>query len=360
MFLPNNRPFVPKNEKAIRPATETIKSLATLQQRYNQNAILPDGRLSLLYIPKINGLPCTCCSVFDPLDDSGNLTSESIEDILENAKKDYSLAPYASEGFTIDYDFMPVVADGEEAEESVDYKLTGVPSTSCNVCFGTQFIGGYNLYGGARIVLDARAFVRTGMLLDSSPIQVDCKLGDTLTTKIVVPKGATRVDFVGAYSNSDLLDVEVRLDGVEVGASNLLTFCTGLEQTIEILFTKPAKFTHFVLQYGYIDLYIDYSKYVNTTQNDRFAQLGDFTLAVPPLTGTSNLKGSIVVDGVEGLTYRISEMSRSSNRFGNPLITECNARAVQPYETTYGLPRLGKTLQNGGKQKTDYPRRSKL
>lgn len=360
MLLPNNRPFVPKNEKAVRPAVESIKSLATLQQRFNMNAILPDGRLSLLYIPKTNGMPCTCCSVFDPLDDDGKLSSESIDDILENAKKDYSVAPYADKGFTIDYDFPPTVEDGGEDDDAPDYKLTGVPSTSCNVCFGTQYVGGYNLYGGARSVLDARAFQHSGVLLDTSPIQVDCRNGDTLSAKIVVPKGATRVDHVGVYSNDILLDADIRLDGVQVGEPNFLQFCTGLEQTLVITFTVPAKFTHFVLQYGYSDLYIDFSRYVNSTQNDRFSQLGDFTLAVPPLTGAQNLKGSIVSDGVEGLVYRISEMTRSSNRFGNPLITECNARAVQPYETTYSLPRLGTTLQNGGKQKYSYPRRSLL
>lgn len=349
MLYSNKQPVVAKNGKAVRTARESIKFLAPVVQEYHTNAIMPDGRQSLLYILKTNGRQCTCHS-YDPLDVDGNMSDEQMQSILDDARTETSISGYSS--FSIDIDDVDVQEDINPSEPFL------APSIGCHVCMGSNYVGGYNLHNGLRLILDVRDwehnFVQSG-----APLEIHIPKNGSIRTIITLPKGVYRVDQFEARYNDLVLHPNVYIDDTQVDADNLPTFFDGQQHTIQCVFTEEVCFTHFCIQVGFGDLKVDYSKVVNSTQNDRFTQVGNFTLVLPPIIYT-NLKGAIVCDSTEGFMYRITESSRDTTFNGVILTTEAQARLVQPYELSSGLPSLGTVLKHGGYKSPKKPRRSWL
>jgi hypothetical protein len=311
-------------------------------------------------------MACSCCSRADPLDEDGKLLPQNMMDILASAgqpNREVFFTDYTDQSLVIDDSDLDIDLD-TDPEDSPELNMSTVfaPKTvSCGVCFGTGFVGGYRLHSGTRIVVDARNIVGHNMIMDTgTPVRLQACAGSYLEQRILIPRGSDRVDVLRAYDNQDRLTaVRFMIDGTPVSEETLLNYADGFAHTLRIEFDKTMSFTHFELQVGYSELYIDYSRYTNTTQNTLYKQLGDFTIVIPPVVH-DDLKGSITVESTEGLMYRISEMSRNNNFDGSPLFLECSARAVQPYELAYALPRYGKTRPKTDVATGATPRRSYL
>jgi hypothetical protein len=278
------------------------------------------------------------------------MAGSDIQSILSNARQDFSISGYSS--FTIDEDTI----DDVETPYQPNTESVYTPSLGCNVCMGTNYVGGYNLHNGLRLVLDVREWQHDLIRNEDSPVSLSVNKNDTISTKVVLPKGVYRVDQFETRYGQNVLPTNLYIDGEPVDSNNIQLFCDGLEHTLTCVFTKEGRFTHFVLQVGFGQLLCDYSKVINTTQTDRFSQVGSFTIVLPPLI-YSSLKGGIICDSTEGYSYRITESSRDSTFNGVITTTEAQARVVQPYELASELPALGTILKHGEPKKRGTLRR---
>lgn len=391
---------VAKNTWAVEVANKTIDHLGATMQRTLSNAITGDGRESLLYIPKCNGLKCTCQNL-DPLDLDGKLRPELMASILTNAEwgsdaypvyenskpleaklgtdddwgfstdehhatnakpmpanrpsqsegyktKVFSLSDLDDESFNPDdLDIkLPLSFEDDPPEDQNNYiRNTGmVSTTSCPICLGTGWVGGYDLYGGTRLTLpvsSASAFVGS-ILKDANPDYAEMPKGSSLVfNSVILPKGAVRLDECSLWDSRTKIPFKLSIDGIDVPLPRIMDYFDGLSHTLSFKPLAESNVTHAVLQYGTSKLLIDVSTVTITNNNSVYDQQSEVSLALPAITQRA-LKGAIVYDSTDGKYYRVTSMATSHTTKGWVQNLNLEARIVQPYELVTLLPALGR------------------
>lgn len=362
VWTPNTQRRKAKNEKGSEVARQSIENLARQHQAHNMSALRADGHPCLLYIPLVTGRTCTCSQHKQILDEQGNMDAEQMDSILG---PDVDIYEYNSGASTPDS--KNIVLDSEDFLDETDgsppnlpierERMAGAQLTSCNVCQGRRWVGGYSVHGGSRIVLDCtlNPKVHYGELDTlQSPNRYSMTKNGYLEFNVLIPKGAIRIDSFRLWNNDQLLkSFRVLLDSVPVTQDTLLRHPNlGRPQVLRIEFLTDLLATHFELQTAGIDLIpVDLSRYSNTTQNTMYRQLGEFTAVLPP-TFVGDLKGAIIEETVEGLRFRITEMGRNSDHAGQQLFNEVQCQVVQPYELAHLLPGLNKVQHRAAQRMT--------
>lgn len=382
---------IPRNTRAVGVARDTIEFLSATAQRTLQNAITGDGRHCLLYMPKTGGVKCSCHNE-DPLDTDGKMRPEVINAVLNNAGVelgDYrDVAKSINTDLIDDDDFVvgdykttdasPVYGDSQgystktfslsdiddENFDADDFDLdldvglsdepkipslqngyvptTSISTTSCPICLGTGWVGGFDLYGGTRLVLSACSATRfIGChIVDGNPDYVEMTKGSSIVFEnLMLPAGVNRVDEISVWDHRDKIPFIIAVDGNAIPVQNLGLYFDGTKHSISLSPINNTNVTHVTIQYGITDILIDVSKKSISTNNSVYDQQSEVSLVLPPVTN-KELKGAIVYDSTDDKLYRVTSQSTSTTQGGWIQNIDVEARVIQPYELTNLLPRM--------------------
>ena len=385
---------VPRNTYAVGVARETIEFLAPVAQRNLQNAITGDGRHCLLYIPRTGGVRCTCNNE-DPLDLDGKMNPEVMHSLLNSngitvdeytspkredpnkahltdnptkvtngfkitdasptyksantgyQAKVFNLSQLEDDNFDAD-DFDIDLDGGLNGKKPIPTLQNGfiptvnMATTSCPICLGIGWIGGFELYGGTRLVLSASSASRFNgcKLVDGTPDYVAMTKGSTIVyDKVMLPAGAERLDEISLWSGRDKVAFILRVDGTEMSVTELEDKFDGGIHSLEFEPLFNVNITHATLQYGTADILIDVSKKSITNNSSLYDQQTEVTLVLPAIT-QKELKGAIVYDSTDGKLYRVTSSNSAQTQGGWLQSLDLDARIVQPYELTNLLPKM--------------------
>lgn len=384
---------VPRNARAVGVARETIEALGATMQETLRNAVTGDGRVCLLYIPKVSGLKCTCSNC-DPLDVDGRMRPEIMASLLSNngiqiggyeaigvgdsdltkfldvdpsvrdnsnikhpdASPKFGSDGYATKVFTIDD-----LEDDDFDPDNMDIKLddaineTPIPelqngyiptqqasTTSCPICLGTGWVGGYDLYSGTRQVFAASSASKYNgcQLVDGNPDYVKMPKDSSIEfNRVVLPAGATRIDEVALWNSRQRVGFKIWVDGIETSISNLGTFFDGRPHSLKLSPAMSTEITHVTFQYGVSEILADVSKVSVSNNNSVYDQQSPVTVVIPVITG-KQLKGAIVYDSTDDKYYRVASVNNSHTQGGWVQNLDLDSRIVQPYELALLLPKM--------------------
>lgn len=141
--------FLPKNDRLRRehlPAQRSV--LAEASARGYDTALLASGYTGLIFVAKNSGIECTCAKTTSLLTEDGGLKPTSIDRITQNLYNSPERITFHAT------DIEPAKLDPEEwDEEPLDGEVdlttyTGFFQTRCGCCYGTGFVGGFDLIDG--------------------------------------------------------------------------------------------------------------------------------------------------------------------------------------------------------------------
>ncbi len=381
--MPSNRRLHPQNSKVVNTAIETIKTTAPIAQERYWNAFRVNGYTCSVYNFLTQGKLCSCSAgtktnVTKPiLDEEGNAPREYIEQMLNggilNGSFDYGEIPVnplrpSTKILELDTgvkpttthfstDFSTPNANFIEEDYSDDFlegELGNTSNNKCTICYGSGFIGGFNLCFGNRFVLEASHsdiyLYGFSVHQENSPYSFVSYLDDAYVQfKISLPRYINSINALNVKFNSNTLDdarLQVSQDGVfftDLTIANLKTFCTG--QPIIIKVFNIESFTHLEIELNLSEqiTYLEYPVIAKTGDVQLLDAIGDVQIYVSPLISEIKPK-DIIVDNTLGKVWRVISVNDHKDRNYNIHGWEVNARLVQAFEMYSNLPAV-KTIQ---------------
>lgn len=379
--MPSNRRIHPQNGKVVSTAIKTIQTTAAISQEKYWNAFRVNGYTCSVYNILTQGKLCSCSSgsksnVMQPiLDEDGNAPREYIDQMLNgglmNGSLDYGEIPSSMNSYKIkefDSNAKPTSvnfsteldtpnSDYIEEDYTDDFltgELGGVTTSKCSICYGSGFVGGFNLCFGNRLVLDTN--YKNTFLFGYSVHQENLPYTyNSISDKsyidftVTLPKYLNNIICFNIKNNNlnvsaDILASSDSNNFKPVTLSNLIEFCTG--QPIILRVSNVEEFTHIEIEFNLTDqpTYLEYPVISKTGDVTILDAIGDIQIYVSPIISEIKPK-DIIVDNTLGKVWRVVSVNDHKDRNYNMHGWEINARLVQSYEVYSNLPSV-KTLQN--------------
>ncbi len=370
----------PRNNRAAAVAQERLSAIVPLAQQESLNSIGVNAFPSLIYhlLTPGGGKVCTCSRVLDtskdaPLfDANGNASSEHITSLLEGSQFgiiDYGKKPtggnvIGSRGgpFTAPVDDViapptattisptdPTIGEVVDiSHDSFEVPTEAYGNGACPVCFGTGVVGGFQVYGGRRIVVDSTHTglqLNAGVTVDQLEAPYDLLffgVGANAAFTMTLPYLGV-VQSVRTFHKRELVPFLVQIqDGSGVwqpfDPTTASTYMDGLPHNFRLLSPYPeeGRLTYLEIQITQSDLVpIDFSKLSRTGDLSILDPLQDVQLCIPP-TIPYLYPGDIVADSIYGKLWRIKTVEYN-NTLKRNLAFQCDARLVQEYEFLHQL-----------------------
>lgn len=375
--FPSNRRLHDKNTKAVPVAIDRIKTVAPIVQERYHNAFEVNGFPCVVYNKMYAGLKCSCTlgreesPVLPLLDDNGNAAPDHIQSILMGSDfgiEDYGIRPnQEKEGkpFVIDSNNTkkktfqpdhqldnPLSTDVEANLNSTFLELEADRASTgkCGICFGTGFVGGFNVHNGMRLVVSSvsehTAFGYTvDQMVTPHSFSQDDPSGyvDFLVT---LPFGATRLDALNIWNNqTNLTEVNAFIGLSTTGLvpldkTSLLAHCTGTPVVIRV--SGCVQFTHVEIQFNLTNetTYLEYPHFTKTGDLNVLDAVSNVQILVSPKVYQVQ-PWDIIVDLHDRSApryWRVMDNTDFKDRNANVHGWEVNARLVQAYEIYRHLP----------------------
>lgn len=233
----------------------------------------------------------------------------------------------------------------------IDLLTEGGDKTPCGICFGTGVINGYELFGGKRIVLEAKYAsydLNNFEVLNNSPNVFQSSTTSSIKFNLEFPTYFTPIK-IKVYNNlQELEPSSYRLDLVKGLIILPLTFSSleslqGQKNNVSIILSPTIslgdifEFTHIEIVLGYADYFKCDMPPINIPEN--FEQ-DDFVLSSNMVLSTSiaNVdRGSIINDQKYGLLWKVTNVTKASTVSQQVFNQEVDVRAVQNYEQVFNL-----------------------
>lgn len=362
---------IPKNRYAVDPAQSAIKALApVIQEQYN-NAFAVNSYPVLVFQRLASGRICSCSQTLNEnptvpavqlYDEAGNASEATIKTLTTGFQ--YEIKRYASrdkqtvgnqvlEPADINPNERPfhngTALDDEFAGriDTDDFHIIDSPLTMganvCGICFATGIVGGFALFGGNRIILDATAqptLSKAFIDRKEHPFKLSFEEDDgSVEFLVTIPIGIYSILNIRVFDNTKEISAPIQIwDAtnsiwVAVNASNLLTYATGLPIRLQVLGTTSTPFTH--LEIAYLStgtpLYADYPRLNNTGDLTAVDAIDPVSLNISPLL--NGLRAyDCVYDVIQNRLWRVTSVTDFFDRNRNPHGWDCQARYIQPYE----------------------------
>lgn len=375
--FPSNRRLHDKNTKAVPVAIDRIKTVAPIVQERYHNAFEVNGFPCVIYNKMYTGLKCSCTlgkelsPVIPLLDEKGNAAADHIQSMLTGSNfsiEDYGTRPNqenSNKPFVIDSNntkkksFQPEheidnpLATDIEADINASFlELEADRATTgkCGICFGTGFVGGYNVHNGMRLVLSSvNDHTAYGYTVDQTvtPHSFTQDSPDGYVDFIVtLPFGASRLDALNIWNNQTVVsDVTAYIGPSETGLvpltkTSLLSFCTGVPVLIRI--SGCTEFTHLEVQLNLTGetTYLEYPHFTKTGDLNVIDAISNVQILVSPKVYQVQPWDIIVDihDRTNPRYWRVLDNTDFKDRNANVHGWEVNARLVQAYEIYKNLP----------------------
>ncbi len=368
---------VVRRQKQVRTArTHRVKEIAdkvldntsSIAQQEINNAFLVNPHPITLYIPLTNGYPCSC-TYNDTLASDGSMKPELMDSLLSSpvtitpsdsihAKHDMLIGTTSSVRPRTGDDKRTPVTLTDDAEitdlgeisgtiPTPDMNPFGFSGTSCPVCFGTSFIGGYNVFRGSRIVLSpSRLKDAEGISIDhtAAPNKIMSERnGAFVLFDVVFPKNAISVTAFRIFDRQHPIKLPLFVNAVSVEPglqqSAILPFANGIKSELRVDLAQGQQFTHIEIQFSLStnDLLADFSKIQDLQDTILLEGLATGTVVLPPLISRVP-KLSMIFDHVYGRYWRTTDSDPLQDARGNIYGHECNVFPLKSFELGTLLP----------------------
>lgn len=426
----NNR-ILPANSRAADVANKALQEIIPVQQRRYQAAFRVMGVPCILYHFLKQGERCTCQSsqkiLKARLNGEGKASAGTINELITGGDV-FSFSPYGSdvketsqskrETFGIDAMFdkhqitspedptwpyqgtIDIVRNSNrshdeltatnnariEDEESYgdngrvlpesiddlvgdfDASAVGFTDVACPVCFGSGFIGGYQIYRGWRKVFAAsESTLELGPLatfeLETKPWTINTA-GDPIKFQTVLPKGALSIDVIKVWNMYKPIPFQLAIDGTLVqGPRDFLKKCDGLPHELHIqLLQSNQHLTHVEVQLNMSQdvVYFEFPRLNKSSDLSILERTQPFQIVFPP--DLPHLESNdVIVDQLYGKFLIVQDVNTWNDQRRQVLGWECNVRPTQPAELYHALPKRSVAKQPSGLQvrdNVDGPRRT--
>lgn len=368
----------PKNRASVSIAQSAINTMAPQIQEQYANALAVNGYPSLIWTRKQHGRICSCSQhivkgftdTVGTFDTDGNASSETIASLTSGFE--YRIKRYGEKvnagnpvpptttiteankfdenkiktGNELEDDWSVEI---EPEEGTVILPNTNLGANPCGVCFNNGVVGGYNLFGGQRLVFDATVEdskrVLSGYVIDKT--ERPWKFVATTNTPTaeftcLLPALIVSGLQLRVFNNLDVVVVESEIwtgsAWVSLTSANLISYATGLSSKVRVKGNIDTKFTHLEITYlvSSTPVYVEYPKITNTADLTAVDAIDSISLNIGPQV--SDIAGfDLIYDLVFKKLWRITSTSELVDRNLNPHGWDVNARYVQTYENINSL-----------------------
>jgi hypothetical protein len=358
---------LPANSRAVQVAKHTLQQVSFMARQRVLNALEVDGYQGLYYSRMQAGRVCSCSHTIQPnrvaalpiLNDQGAASTSHLHSLLTSGAfeiRNYAHdqdhlgntvktpVPFAEEVFVHE-----VNADGNVSEPTTidaDETSMGSLNSFCACCYNTGWVGGYNLVGGYRVVLDVLhpKITLSNCLIDIAqhPLSTETwgqqapELTFTLTLPFYV-KG--KVHRLQGWRNNDSVDTQwfhvVSNVRTPLTLQNVAALFDGKPHTFVV--TGFTRLTHIEIQAAANTSFKFGLPRLSTTADlDRLDTTQPTQLVIGPNIPQVST-WDVVADTVNNKLWRISQASGLKDSTGILYGWETDARIVQTYENLISL-----------------------
>ena len=370
-----------KNARLVETALRTTENLLEVNRANARNAIEATGYPVTVYNRLTQGRRCTCSHQRQQLlDEQGNLSTGMIETLvtgIESSIEEYGDPQYkavldSGRLETIDArwpnnaedikDTTINLAGGEGDPAADDHQALSIElnlddfdnepnrlfiatSTSCGVCFGTSFVGGYEPLFGNRSIYDAthdHEMYNCELDILAAPNIFNVFDEGHVVFPTILPAASSHMMLPAVYNNKEQIGVENyvleisadRNTWEEASASNVLALSVGSRIWLRITSAEGTtlRFTHIEILSSHRPLtepfkadFPDVNKGVNLTLAD---YQGSCNIIIP---GDLMLnRWSVVIDHLPGLSrhWMVNTIQPRRDQFGNVYDTSLDSRVM--------------------------------
>lgn len=241
--------------------------------------------------------------------------------------------------------------DTEEVEEfTVSTTTYGATDSSCPICFGSGFVGGYSVLRGWRKVLVPTGEADNVKLLPGATIDFlenPPRVDYGLSWQIPFPLGAVAVDSVRVFRDDRLVTrCTLAIDGITLRSErDILQFCDGRVHTVSVQLQDGETLSHVEIQVNQSTetANFEFPRKTKSADMNLLERTTPFQLVFSPLIPLLKTQ-DIVVESVTGMTFQIKECTDWHDNKANVLGWEATVRPTQPFETYSLLPKRAPLL----------------
>jgi hypothetical protein len=228
-----------------------------------------------------------------------------------------------------------------------DNFLAASSNTGCGVCLGSNWVGGFDLVNGLRIVFDTQAqwfgLDNLIVLQDQHPFRFVAAGNATAYIEITVPVGVAGLDCVRLWNNKTQIlsgyDVSIEIDNrwYMLDEKAIKHVADGSVRKLRVR-SNAETWTHLELQFdlGMSPLYAEWPR-LTESQNMMVPENYDSaSLSITPLVPKVSML-DVVVDTTYARHWLIGTVQNFIDRNRTPNGWEVTARMVQKYEYPYLL-----------------------
>lgn len=389
----NRRPQ-PRNDGSVRIARSALDQITPMAVQQHMNAIAVDGIPCLYFIRKSSGVPCTCTGLQPQTNPDGTNANvmpttpgshtvqpqgfgsdEYMASVLEGTSyrinrygsrprhvdangddnkwradprgrfsndgviRAADLAdPYARQVDTVDTDDLFDVGASQNVSASTE-------QTSCAVCLGTGFVGGYDPVNGNRVVYDAQADWR-GTTVNGAAKPNELVAGNQARLSLTIPMGARHLIALKVWNNKDQVSgVTINYaagDSFKQLTPDLAGVTKGVPVQLQLLFSGSSQtFTHLEVMYdmGLEPVLLGWNRMSFSEDFNKIDQLDDVSVVLPPNIPITSLY-DIVTEPVYKRAWKVTNTSNGMDRNLKVNGSEAQVRVLQPFELANLLPVL--------------------
>lgn len=231
-------------------------------------------------------------------------------------------------------------------DDKFDNLSLGLRDCACPVCFGSGYVGGFQVFNGWRKVIN---FQWEEIELFDSNINYDIDVpsitGNAAEFKIQFPRGASHVDSLKVWNFNRVVPASFSVDGnLLTSDSDLLRFFDGQIHTVRVELThnydEVLTWTHIEIQVHQSEdvAYLDFPKMTKSSIQSKIESFSDVQLVVSPLVPVIRTL-DIVADSTYNKIFQVKDCTWWNDKKLTTLGWDCNARPVQPAELYSMLPR---------------------
>lgn len=236
------------------------------------------------------------------------------------------------------------VSDSEEVEEFTVSSMTyGATDTSCPICFGSGFVGGYSPLRGWRKVLvpnGPEANLLPGAIIDFLTNPMTADLG--CSWNVVFPMGAVDVDSVRVFNDDRTVSTaSIYIDDVLLTSERgILPYCDGRTHVVRLELPEGEQFSHmeFQINQSTETANFEFPRRTKSADMSLLERTLPFQLVFSPLIPLLKTQ-DIVVESVTGQVLQVKSCTPWQDNRSNLLGWETEVRPTQPFETFSLLPK---------------------
>lgn len=380
----NNKPAA-RNRRAVDTAQNSLASVIPIANDQYHNAFKIVGFPIVVYNKLKAGRKCSCHSsesIGGVLDGNGNLDESAINELLTaspnsvqkygyrdsqrvsgSASNDHpsSYSKLAPQFDNISTDVDDTLSNWIESDETTwgskglvkpDLVTDDTPgegifglstTSSCPICFGTGFVGGFSTTDSTRIIVDSTYpnLNLAGSALDLTNYPNTIELNEYLSFECTLPKGAVAVDAFKVWNLSENVTGECQFETL-VGSSwvaltSILDYCLGKPLTFRVSGVNVLSHIEIQLQVSTNDVLVELPRLQDTGNSESIDRTGDISVNITPkLPALSAF--DCIADGKNGKIWVVKDCTFWNDNNIKNLGWDANLRVSQPMEIFAILP----------------------